>query len=53
MRSLKTFPELKVVAATDLNRARVATFCAHWKIRAAQSLQEMLDGAAQTYQVSF
>jgi len=45
MRSLKTFPELKVVAATDIDRPRLAAFCAHWKVRAVQNLQEMLDGS--------
>jgi predicted dehydrogenase len=48
MRSLKTFPELKVVVATDIDRARLGAFCAHWKVPAAQSLQELLNGGADS-----
>jgi len=44
MRSFATFPELKVVVATDIDRARLASFCAHWRVRPANSLQEMLTG---------
>jgi predicted dehydrogenase len=42
MRSLKTFPDLKVVVATDIDPSRLAVFCDYWKIRPARSLQEML-----------
>ncbi len=49
MRSLQTFPELSVVVATDIDQSRLAVFCDHWKIRASQSLQEMLTpGAADS-----
>ena len=44
MRSLKSFPEIEVIVATDLDQARLSAFCAHWKVRAAHSLQEMLNG---------
>ncbi len=44
MRSLKTFPQLKVVIATDIDPARLASFCAYWKVRAARSLRELLGG---------
>jgi len=44
MRSLKTFPELKVVVATDIDRARLGAFCAHWTVPAAPCLQELLNG---------
>jgi len=43
MRSLRTFPEFKIVAATDVNRVRLSQFCAHWKIREVPSLSEMLN----------
>ncbi len=43
MRSLRTFPELKVVMATDIDRSRLAAFCAYWKVTPAQDLQEILN----------
>ena len=43
MRSLRTFPEIKVVMASDLDRSRLAAFCDYWKVRPAQSLQELLN----------
>jgi predicted dehydrogenase len=43
MRSLNTFNELKVVRATDISRARLDAFCAYWKVRAAQNLEELLN----------
>jgi len=42
MRSKMTFPELEVVAAFDIDRTRLAAFCAYWKISAAESLDELL-----------
>jgi predicted dehydrogenase len=46
MRSLQTYPELGIVAAYDIDRTRLAAFCAHWKVRPAPNLQELLkDGA--------
>lgn len=43
MRSLKTFPEIHVVKAFDINPGRLAAFCSHWQIPAAHSLEELLD----------
>lgn len=48
MRSLKTFPELEVVAATDIDGKRLAAFCSHWNVRAVQSLQDMLHGGSDS-----
>ncbi len=45
MRSLKTFPDIKVVGAVDIDPARLAAFCSHWKVPSAPSLQAMLDQA--------
>jgi predicted dehydrogenase len=46
MRSLMTFPELKVVKATDIDQARLVTFCTYWKVPAVKSLDELLfDGS--------
>lgn len=42
MRSLKTFPHLSVAGAFDIDRARLDAFCAHWGVRAAASLDELL-----------
>jgi predicted dehydrogenase len=41
MRSLKTFPEIKVVRVFDTNADRLAAFCAFWKVTPAHSLEEM------------
>ena len=48
MRSLKTFPELKVVRAYDIDRARLATFCKYWHVSAARSLQELLSDGPES-----
>ena len=48
MRSLKTFPELKVVKAYDINRARLTTFCEYWNVPAAGSLGELLSSGAES-----
>lgn len=42
MRSKMTFPEIDVVAAFDIDQARLTAFCTYWKIRAAESLDELL-----------
>ena len=42
MRSLATFPHLKVVKAYDIDQTRLAKFCEHWKIADAGSLGELL-----------
>lgn len=42
MRSLATFPDLKVVKAFDIDEQRSAAFCRHWKIPRASSLCEFL-----------
>lgn len=43
MRSLATFSHLRVVKAFDIDRPRLAAFCSHWKMTAAQSLSELLE----------
>jgi predicted dehydrogenase len=42
MRSLKTFPNLSVVKAFDINPARLAAFCEHWNVSPANDLEELL-----------
>jgi len=42
MRSLATFPGVKVVGAYDIDSARLKAFCDYWKIPAAQSLDAIL-----------
>jgi predicted dehydrogenase len=48
MRSLKTFPQLRVVRAYDIDQSRLAAFCSHWKIPAAQSIGELLEGGVES-----
>jgi predicted dehydrogenase len=43
MRSLATFPQIRVVKAFDIDRSRLTAFCNYWKIAAAQSLDELLE----------
>jgi predicted dehydrogenase len=42
MRSLKAFPGVKVVIATDIDHARLSAFCDYWKVRPAGSLDQLL-----------
>ena len=42
MRSLETFPELRVVKATDIDHVRLAAFCKYWKVSGARRLYELL-----------
>src|SRR5262249_42629546 len=42
MRSLKTFPDLKVIAAFDTDRFRLEGFCGYWSVPAAASLDDLL-----------
>jgi predicted dehydrogenase len=42
LRSLETFPEIRVIKAFDTDRARLQAFCSHWKIAAANSIEELL-----------
>ena len=44
MRSQKTYPNLKVVGAFDIDRTRLAAFCTHWGVAAARSLDDLLNG---------
>jgi predicted dehydrogenase len=44
MRSLKTFPNINIVSATDVDQARLAAFHARWKVPPARSLQDLLSG---------
>lgn len=46
MRSLKTFPELIVDCAFDIDSARLAAFCRHWGVRSATSLDDLLRSPA-------
>jgi predicted dehydrogenase len=48
MRSLMTFPWITVAKAYDIDKGRLATFCNYWKITAAESLAELLDGPEST-----
>jgi predicted dehydrogenase len=47
MRSLKTFPKLKVVGAYDIDQARLVSFCKYWNIFATRSLEELLTGGSR------
>jgi predicted dehydrogenase len=50
MRSLKTFPDLKVGKAYDVDQARLAAFCSHWNVSAGRTLEELLsDGPESPY----
>jgi len=42
MRSLNTFSSISVVKAFDIDQARLASFCEHWKILPANSLEDLL-----------
>jgi len=42
MRSLKTFPDIVVDGAFDIDATRLAAFCQHWSVRAATSLDDLL-----------
>ena len=44
MRSLMTFPWIRVVKAYDIDKRRLAMFSNYWKIAAAEDLAELLDG---------
>jgi predicted dehydrogenase len=44
--SLKTFPDIKVVACYDRDGERLARFCAHWNLPAVSSLEAALASAA-------
>lgn len=43
MRSLKTFPEIAVAGAFDIDGARLKAFCDYWSVPAAGSLKALLD----------
>jgi predicted dehydrogenase len=42
MRSLKIFPEMRVVGAFDRHAPRLSQFCGYWGIKAAKSLDDLL-----------
>ncbi len=42
MRSLQTFPHIVVDCAFDIDAARLRVFCKYWNVRAAGSLEELL-----------
>lgn len=48
MRSLKTFPELKVIGAFDTDRPRLERFCSYWNIPAGISLDDLLSRQRET-----
>jgi predicted dehydrogenase len=48
MRSLATFPHLKVVMAHDIDRARLAAFCRHWNVTPAHGLDQLLQGGSDS-----
>ena len=48
MRSLKTFPDLRIGSAYDINQARLGAFCTYWNISAARSLEQLLDEGPET-----
>ena len=43
MRSLETFPDLKVVKAYDIDKTRLAAFCSHWGVSPAENLGDLFD----------
>lgn len=44
MRSLKTFPNIRVVKAFDTDQRRLSEFCAYWNLSPAQSIETLLHG---------
>jgi predicted dehydrogenase len=44
MRSLQTFPHITVDCAFDIDSERLNAFCAYWGVRAASSLNALLEG---------
>lgn len=45
MRSLQTFPDIKVLKVFDINAARLDVFAEYWKVQKAASLDELLHPA--------
>lgn len=45
MRSLKTFPDIRIRLAYDRNPERLANFCKYWGVPPAASLDELLDSS--------
>ena len=44
MRSLASFPHVRVLGAHDRDHARMAAFCAHWKIPALPGMDDLFAG---------
>jgi predicted dehydrogenase len=44
MRSLATFPWIRVTKAYDIDERRLATFCNYWKVANTNTLDELLNG---------
>ena len=42
MRSLRTFPNIAVVVAFDIDGPRLKAFCTYWDVQAASSLEDLL-----------
>lgn len=45
VRSMSTFPEMRVVGVFDTDAARLKAFCSHWDLTAAPSLEALLADA--------
>ncbi|MWD30014.1 gfo/Idh/MocA family oxidoreductase [Aquicoccus sp. SCR17] len=43
MRSLRTFPDIAISCAWDIDSARLAAFCAQWKLDPARSREDLLE----------
>lgn len=47
MRSLKTFPDIRVACVTDHSEARLEAFSKHWKVDAAANVEALLSALPQ------
>ena len=47
MRSLRTFPDINVVKAFDIDSDRLDAFCRYWGVPRASSLDDVLDGSSK------
>ena len=42
MRSLETFPDIKLLKVYDKNPERLSAFCVFWKVEAASDIDDLL-----------
>lgn len=42
MRSLKTFPDIEIACAFDIDKPRLGVFCDYWNVAPAESLESLL-----------